>query len=278
MAEITATLVKELRTATNVSMMECKRALVDADGDMEKAKTLLRERGMAIATKKADRAANQGIIASASADGGRTASLVEVNCETDFVARNDSFKAFVANLAERACNTDEALANTLREDITAKVAEIGENLIVRRNTRFVLGGTGIVASYIHLDSKVGVLLEIGCEKVESVDHPVFKELAKDLTLHVAACSPPYLTSDEIPADVQASEREIFAKQVQDKPAQVVDKIVEGKLRKFFSEVCLLEQGFVKEPKQSVKQLLAEKGKEIDDSLEIRRFLRYQLGE
>jgi len=278
MAEITAAMVKELRTATNVSMMECKRSLVDADGDLEKAKTLLRERGMAIATKKADRAANQGIVASASADGGKTVSLVEVNCETDFVARNDSFRAFVADLAEQACNTDEPLADTLREEITAKVAEIGENLVVRRNTRFVLQGTGIVAFYIHLDNKVGVLLEIGCEKPESVDNPAMKELAKDLTLHVAACSPPYLTSDEIPADVQASEREIFAKQVEDKPAQVIDKIVEGKLRKFFSEVCLLEQGFVKEPKQSIRKLLAEKGKEIDDSLVIRRFLRYQLGE
>lgn len=278
MAEITAAMVKELRTATNVSMMECKRSLVDADGDLEKAKTLLRERGMAIATKKADRAANQGIVASASADGGKTVSLVEVNCETDFVARNDSFRTFVADLAEQACNTDESLADTLREEITAKVAEIGENLVVRRNTRFVLQGTGIVAFYIHLDNKVGVLLEIGCEKAESIDNPAMKELAKDLTLHVAACSPPYLTSDEIPADVQASEREIFAKQVEDKPAQVIDKIVEGKLRKFFSEVCLLEQGFVKEPKQSIKKLLAEKGKEIDDSLVIRRFLRYQLGE
>ncbi|MDA1045244.1 MAG: translation elongation factor Ts, partial [Verrucomicrobia bacterium] len=142
MTAITATLVKQLRDATNVSMMECKRALVDADGDVNKAGVLLRERGVAVAAKKADRVANQGLIATATSDAGNTIALVEVNCETDFVARNENFVAFVSALAEQACNTDGDLATVVREDITSKIAEIGENIIARRNTRYVRKNPG----------------------------------------------------------------------------------------------------------------------------------------
>lgn len=278
MAEIPAQLVKSLRDATNVSMMECKRALVEADGDMDKATRLLRERGMAVAAKKASRAANQGLLDSACSDGGNIHSLVEVNCETDFVARNDVFKAFVTRLAAKACETDDELAPALTAEITTKVAEIGENIVLRRNTRFVLSGTGRVGSYIHLGGKVGVMVEVGCEKPETVSADSFNDLVRDMTLHVAATAPKALTSDELDPKVISSERDIYATQVRDKPPQIVDKIVDGKMKKFFSEVCLLDQGFVKEPKQSVLELLEAKGKELDDSLTIRRFVRYQLGE
>ena len=278
MADITADLVKKLRDATNVSMMECKRALVEAGGDMDKATKLLRERGMAVAAKKASRTANQGLIASAQASNGTIVSLIEVNSETDFVARNETFKAFVASLAQRACQTDEPLAPQVQAELTSKIAEIGENIVVRRNTRYVLNGAGAVSSYIHLGGKVGVLIEVNCEKPETAQNPAFKVLVLDLTLHVAACAPRWMKPQDAPADVVASEREIYAKQVQGKPAQVVEKIVAGKLDKFYAETCLLNQGFVKEPKQSVTELLKATGKTLGDNVTIRRYVRYQLGE
>ncbi|MDI6774653.1 MAG: translation elongation factor Ts [Verrucomicrobiota bacterium] len=278
MAEISAELVKQLRDATNVSMMECKKALVEAGGNMEQATRILRERGMAVAAKKAARATNQGLIASAAGADGRTRSLVEVNCETDFVARNATFGAFVKSLAEKACETDAPLADRMKEALTAKIAEIGENLLIRRNMRYAPQGKGAVASYIHLGGKVGVLVELGCEKDETPASQLFKDLMRDLTLHVAACNPQYLTSNDVPADVLTAEREIYAKQVKNKPQAVIQKIVDGKLQKFYEEMCLLNQGFVREPKQSVAALLTQKGKELGDPPAIRRFARYQLGQ
>jgi elongation factor Ts len=277
MATITAAQVKELRDATAVSMMECKKALQETDGNMEEATRLLRERGMAVAAKRASKATNQGIIASDKDDDGKTVGLVEVNCETDFVARNDDFKAFVRKMAAKSVTTDEALSEVCADALTDQIASIGENLKIRRNTRFQLQGTGAIADYIHMGGKVGVLVEMGCEKDATVEAPAFKELLRDLTLHVAACNPGYLVADEVPADVLDAERTIFAKQVEGKPEQIIEKIVDGKIKKFYSEICLMEQGFVKEPKQSITELLADVGKGLDDTLTVRRFVRYQLG-
>jgi elongation factor Ts len=278
MAEITAELVKQLREATNVSMMECKRALMDANGDMEKATRLLRERGMGVAAKKASRATNSGLIASATAPDGSAVSLVEVNCETDFVARNENFKAFVGEVAAKACESDAPIGEAVKAQITAKVAQIGENMVARRNTRYVLQGKGRLASYIHLGGKVGVLVEVGCEKDASASSPVLADLAKDLTLQIAASSPRFVRPEDVDAQTLAAEREIYAAQVKDKPKQVVDKIVDGKVKKFFTEVCLLEQPYVREPKTFVKQVVEAKSKELGDTLTVRRFARYQLGE
>lgn len=277
MAEITAALVKELRTATNVSMMECKRALVKADGDMQKATIHLRESGVAVAAKKATRTAKQGIIASESIEDGKITSLVEVNCETDFVTRNDVFQALVKDIATQACATDGSLADEMKDTLAQKVAEIGENIVARQNVRYILEDTGSVGAYIHLGGKVGVLVELGCEKDETAGSEKFTDLLKDLTLHIAACDPGYLTSDQVPEAEVSAERQIFAKQVEGKPAEIVDKIVDGKIKKFFGEICLVDQGFVKEPKQSITELLKEKGKELGDTLTVRRFVRYQLG-
>lgn len=276
MAEITAGMVKQLRETTNVSMMECKRALVEADGDMKSAERILRERGMALAVKKAARTANQGLVASATAADGYV-SLIEVNCETDFVARNDAFKAFVAELAAKACATDK-LKDDIEQARLAKVQEIGENIVVRRATRFAPIANGKTGSYIHLGGKVGVLVELGCGKAATAGSEAFVELIKDLTLHIAACSPRYLTERDVPADVIASERAIYAKQVEGKPAQIVEKIVDGKMKKFYSDFCFVDQEFVKEQKKPIRDLLAEKGKAMGDTLEIKRFVRYQLGE
>jgi elongation factor Ts len=278
MADITAKMVSELREATGVSMMECKKALVEAGGDNEKAVRLLRERGMANAQKRAGRATNQGIIVTAASADGKTASLVEVNCETDFVARNDEFKAFAASLAQKALTTDVALAESEKDVVTSLIQKTGENMQIRRNLRFQAQGEGRLVAYIHLGAKEGVLVELGCGKPATAAAPAFVELGRDIAMHVSAVSPRYLERSEVPAEIVASEREIFAKQVVDKPANIVDKIVDGKINKFYSEVCLIDQPFVKEQKMSIKQLLEAKGKELGDTLTLRRFVRWMLGE
>ena len=278
MADISASLVKELREETGVGMMECKRALVEAGGDKEKAVRILRERGLAVAGKKASRTAKDGQVAADITDGGRTGVMVEVNCETDFVARNAIFQDFMKKVVEKARTVEGDLATAMKDEVTAKIQEIGENIIVRRHVRYQVQGNGIVASYIHLGGKVGVLLEVGCEKAETAQKDLFKEVVKDVTLHIAACNPQYLNRTEVPEKVLASEKEIYAKQVQGKPANIIEKIVAGKLDKFFQQICLLEQGFVKDPDQTVTELLNTKGKELGDTLAIRRFTRYQVGE
>ena len=278
MAAITAAMVQELREATNVGMMECKRALTEANGDKETAIRILRERGVAIAAKKATRVANQGLIGAAVRDG-KLGALIEINCETDFVAKNAGFQAFVKGLAEKALDlADGALTEATKAEMAAKVAEIGENLVAKRNVRFVAQGSGLVATYIHLNGKLGVLLELGCEKDATAANPAVQEVAKDLTLHIAACSPKWLSRKDVPGNVIAAEREIYAKQVVGKPPQIVDKIVDGKMGKFYAQNCLIEQGFVKDPDTSVTKLLETKGKEAGDKLVLRRYIRWQVGE
>jgi len=274
---ITASQVKELRDATSVSMMECKKALVETDGDFDAAMKILRARGAAVAAKRASKEANQGLIAAAATEDGNTIAIVEVNSETDFVARNEDFIKFTATVAAKALESDAPIAEVMNDELMDQVAAMGENLKLRRNTRYQLSGTGKVASYIHMGGKVGVMIEVGCEKDGTSETPAFNELVRDLTLHIAAAAPAYLTSDEIPADVIEEERKIFVKQVEGKPENIIDNIVKGKLNKFFAEKCFINQGFVKEPKQSITQLLEEKGKELGDTLTIKRFVRYQLG-
>jgi len=275
--QITATQVKELRDATGVSMMECKKALTECNGNMDEAVTKLRERGVAVAAKRAEKAANQGIIAACDSADGKTIGMVEVNCETDFVARNDDFKAFVNAVAKKSVETDQPLSELLNDLLMEKIAATGENLKIRRNIRYTLAGTGKVASYIHMGGKVGVLVEVTCTKPGIETDASFNDMVKDLTLHIAAASPAYLTSAEIPADVCAAEREIYAKQVEGKPANMIEKIVDGKMRKFYAECCLVNQGFVKEPKQSITELLEAVAKPLGETFTIKRFKRYQLG-
>ncbi len=278
MAEISAALVKELREETNVGMMECKKALVEAGGDKAAAVKILRERGLAIAGKKASRTAKEGQIASEVTQGGRMGVMVEVNCETDFVARNTVFQSFLKTVVEKAKTVQGDIADAMKDEVTAKITEIGENIIVRRSVRYELQGQGIVASYIHLGGKVGVLLEVGCENGETSQKDLFKEVVKDITLHIAASNPQYLTRKDVPESVLQAERDIYAKQVENKPANIIEKIVAGKLEKFYAMTCLVEQGFVKDPEQTITELLAAKSKEIGDTLAIRRFTRYQVGQ
>jgi elongation factor Ts len=287
---ITASLVNDLRKKTNAGMMDCKRALEETQGDLEAAVTLLREKGIAKAGSKADRAANEGVITARISDDSKSGILLEVNCETDFVSKNDNFQGFVAGLADAliaAAPADHAAALqaqfnglSVEDAVKAKVAEVGENLQFRKFVRFETQGEGIVSSYIHMGGKVGVLIEVGANNAETAATASFRELVKDLTLHIAAAAPRGLSREDIPADAIEAEKAIFRAQLADsgKPANILENIINGKIGKFFSENCFLEQGFVKDPDTTISKLLEAKGKELGDTLVVRRFVRFGLGE
>lgn len=274
---ITAAQVKELRDATNVSMMDCKRALQESEGDMEKAVKLLRERGMAVAAKKASRVAKDGKITAKVSDDGKTGVMLEINCETDFVTRNEHFQAFVVEMTDKAMGCDGDPAEEFKDETTAAIAKIGENIVLRKSEKFV-AENGAVATYIHMGGKVGVMVEFGLENSDNATSDVFKELGLDVCLHVAAANPMALDRDGIPADVVNEEKALFAKQVEGKPENIVENILKGKLNKFYALNTLLEQGFVKDDKMSITQLLEAKGKELGDTITIKRYIRWQLGE
>jgi elongation factor Ts len=286
---ITAEIVRKLREETGAGMMDCKSALVEASGDMEAARELLRKKGLAAAAKKASRTAADGAVGSCIADGGRAGVIVEVNCETDFVAKTPDFQSLVKDVAEhvaaKAPADVEALADqpflkqadkTVGQLVQEKIAFIKENIVVRRFARFELaaGANGVVAAYIHPPAaKVGVLVEL---LAESADAASLASLAKDVAMHVAAASPAaalYVAKDEVPADVLEKEKEIYRAQAaaSGKPPNVVDKIAEGKVKEYYGTFCLLEQPFIREPKTTVGQLL--KGKAA-----VKRFARFRLGE
>ncbi len=274
--KIDAKQVAALREKTGAGMLDCRKALVESSGDLEAAVDILRAKGTASAAKKAGRAANEGVIAQAILPGAKTGILVEVNCETDFVAKNEDFLALTAGWAKTLAENPAADLEPARIDAVTK---IGENIQIRRHARIEVTGNGIVAAYIHLGGKIGVLLEVGAGKQETVNHDDFKQLVRDITLHIAAASPVSIRRDEVSPALAARERAIYEEQTpKDKPAPVIEKIIEGKMGKFFAGACLLEQAFVKNPEQTITQLVAEKAKALGDTVEVRRFLRYQVGE
>lgn len=285
---ITAALVKELREKTNVGMMECKKALSETDGDLDAAVKLLRERGAVKQAKKADREVTEGTVSTAISADGKTGIIFKISCETDFVSRNDNFKALVSELGETiiasdATDLEGALAvphpvGTIDAHIKAKVLELGENLVMSDFSRFSVDGEGAVASYIHMGGKVGVLLEMAtCGDFSGNES--FQNLIKDITLHIAAAAPSGLNREDIPADLVEAEKEIFRKQMENekKPAEIIEKIITGKLGKFYSEQCLTEQGFVKDPNVAIKDLIAGVAKELSGEISITRFERVAIG-
>ena len=273
---ITASQVKELREKTGAGMMDCKKVLTETNGDEEKAIELLRERGIAKAAKKSDRIAAEGLVETYISEDGKIGSVVEVNAETDFVAKNEEFRNFVADVAKQVAIQNpenvEALLNqksiaetdkTVGEVLTGKIATIGENMSIRRFERFETNN--LIESYIHGDGKIAVLVEI-----ENGTH----ELAKDICMQIAAARPEYLDRDEVPADRLAKEMEILKAQAinEGKPEAIAEKIVQGRLGKFYSEICLVEQEFVKDSDIKVGKLVADKGAKII------RFARFEKGE
>jgi elongation factor Ts len=275
---ITTAMIKELRDATSMGIADCKKALEASDGDFDAAVKSLREKGAAIAAKRASKEAKEGMVAAIVADDAKSAAMIEVNCETDFVTRNEDFQGFVEELRTEALNFEtDAMAEGVAQKVEDKMASIGEKIKFRRNVKCAVEGTGSIASYIHMGGKVGVLLELACEKEETVTNPVYQELAKDLTLHVAAAAPEFLNRDEVPAEKIEEEQSIFRKQLEGKPEQMIENILIGKTNKFFSQICFLEQGFVKEDKVSITDLIAGKAKELGDTITVKGYVRYQLG-
>ena len=282
--EITASAVKELREKTGVGMMECKKALQEAAGDPGEAEKILRKRGIASAAKKADRAAGEGTIAAEIA--GNSGLLLEVNCETDFAARNEDFLALVKETAQLALarkpadvaallEVQASGGKTVAQLVQERVARIGENIVVRRFARFDAEEPGTVAAYVHTGGKIGVLLEIAGGAGDEV-----ARLARDVAMHVAAASPRFTRREDVTEKDLDLEREVARDQAlkSGKPAAVVDKIVTGKMEKFFAENCLPEQPFVKDPERTVQQVIEELGKKTGGALRVRRFVRFVLGE
>ena len=277
MAEFTAGDVGKLREMTGAGLMDCKKALTEAKGSMEAAVDLLRKKGVASAAKKSTRATKEGAIAQNIQAGARAGVLLEINCETDFVARNDTFRAFSEEIG-RKLTAGASLAG-LEADRVAAVAKIGENIQLPRFIRYEVSGNGMIAAYIHTGAKVGVLVEVGAGKESTVAHEDFKQLVRDITLQIAAGNPSVVSREQLPAALVAKEREIAAEQAKNKPPQAIAKIVEGKLEKYFQTCCLVDQGFVKRNSEiSLKEHIGSIAKQLGDDIAIRRFARFQVGE
>lgn len=272
--KITASMVKDLRTKTGAGMMDCKKALVEAEGDMEKAVDILREKGLSKAAKKASRVAAEGAVVSAISADGKTGTIVEVNCETDFVGGNDAFRALAASIAQQILDTNpadvdallatEMNGKTVKDTVTEAVAKIGENISIRRFVRYE-SQEGQVYSYIHGGGKIGVLVELKGGDAE---------LGKDIAMQIAAANPSYLDRTQVPQSEVEHEKEVLAVEARNegKPEKIIEKMVMGRINKFYKEVCLVDQEFIKDGDLTISKLLKSK------KAEAVRFARFQLGE
>jgi elongation factor Ts len=290
--EITASMVKDLRELTGAGMMDCKKALAEADGDMAKAVDVLRTKGLADLAKKAGRATNEGLIAAYVSPNAEIGAMVEVNCETDFVAINAEFSTFVSAVAEQvAVDAPSGITEgaaplmsqawkrnpsiTVEQALGELVTKLGENMGIRRFVRFEVPTGGLLGSYVHGVGRIGVMVEIG-----GSNDPAVAAVAKDVAMHIAAASPICVGRDQVPADTVAHEVSIYKAQAAQsgKPEPIQEKIAQGRLEKFYKEVCLMEQPFVKDPDKSVDQIVAEAGKATGQPLKVVRFERLVMGE
>ena len=293
---ITAAMVKELREMTGAGMMDCKKALTNTDGDMDAAVEFLRENGLAKAAKKAGRIAAEGLVAVAVSEDAKEAAIVEVNSETDFVAKNDTFRTYVAEVADQALTTKAAdiegflaeeskaeAGKTVKEALDGKIAVIGENLNIRRFAK-VSAADGFVASYIHAGGKIGVLVEVATDVETDVVNDDLKEMAKNVAMQVAAISPRYTSRDEVSKDYIEHETEILKVQAMnenpDKPENIIEKMIVGRLNKELKEVCLLDQAYVKaeDGKQAVGKYVEQVAKANGANVTIKGFVRFETGE
>jgi elongation factor Ts len=272
---ITKDSVMALREKTGAGLIDCKRALGESNGDMEEAVSLLRKKGVATAAKKSGRSASEGMIAQAISENRSKGILVEVNCETDFVAKNDDFVIFSNEIAKELLSNPSA---DFEEKRTEQVAKIGENIKISRSETLAPVVSGLVESYVHTGSKVAVLLSVGSDSSEVHSNELVVSMAKDICMHIAATSPVCVSRDEVPSELVDKEKEIALAQAEGKPPQAVEKIISGKLEKYFSGVSLLEQPFVKNPDQSIQQFVDEVGKKIGSQLKVEKFLRFQVGD
>ncbi|MHC4753881.1 MAG: translation elongation factor Ts [Planctomycetota bacterium] len=288
MAEIAAAMVMELRKMSGQGMMDCKQALNEADGDMEKAVAILRKKGLATLSKRAGRDTTEGLVVSGISDDGRVAVLTSLCCETDFVAKSDDFIAVADKLVDYAMassaeNGPESVLETeldgkkFNEIITESVSKTGEKTQVGDYTKFKLDGSGFITIYIHFNKKVGTMVEIRTSDDSIAGSDVLRTTANDIAMHITAAKPLALDKSGIAADEIEKEKAIYADQVKNKPANIIEKIVEGKLRKYFADNCLLQQPFVKDDSKSVSEVLTQAAKEAGGQAEIKRFVRFEVG-
>ena len=283
---ITADMVKKLRDQTGAGMMECKNALAEAHGDFEEANTILRKRGLASAAKKAGRATSEGLIAHRVAADGSSGTLAEVNCESDFVARTPDFQQLMDNVLREIEKAGSAAGDAWLKDpsgpvirlLSPVIAKLGENMAVPRFVRYA--GQGYVGQYIHLGGKIGVMVEFGGVTPAVAGNATFQTLVKEIAMQIAAASPLYASRDQVPAEVLEKEQAIYRSQMENsgKPANVIEKIVEGKLGSYYQQVVLVDQPSIRDPKQSVKDVLAQANKTIGGTLSVSRFARLKVGE
>lgn len=282
--------IKLLRESTGAGVLDCKKALQETDGDIDKAIEFLRKKGLAAASKKASREAKDGLISSKISSDGRTGVIIEVNCETDFVARTDDFQNFVASLTRQLMeqahlsHVEALLAapyidnsnKTVAEQLTEMIAKLGENMVIRRVARFDLESNGLLDNYIHPGGRVGVLVEV---QGNVANQSKLTELAHDIALQIAAAAPRYVTQDDVPAEAIEAEKSIYWAQLAEdkKPDNIKERIVDGKLNKWYAEVALVNQQFVKDNDLTIAQLLEKYSKELGSKIEVRRFARFELG-
>jgi len=285
---ITASMVKDLRERTGAGMMDCKKALNECEGDIEKAIEHLREKGLAAAAKKAGRVASEGLVKTYVSEDKKEASIIEVNCETDFVSVNESFVEFVDNVAKQSASTtaadidafvEEAYAAdpsvTVKEAITNLIAKLGENMNVRRFKRLTVEN-GVIESYIHGGGRIGVLVKVECGKADEI----LSVIAKDVAMQVAATNPLFLSRNDVDNETLEKEKEIYRVQAlnEGKPENIVEKMTMGRIQKYYKENCLLEQVWVKDADYTITKYLQEKSKAIGSEIAVTEFVRFERGE
>ena len=283
---ITAEQVKRLRDKTGAGMMDCKRALEKSDGDEQKAADYLREQGITKATQKASRVAKEGLIFSLIGEQDKLGVLVELNCETDFVARTDDFRKLAQETASwimknRPADVSEVV-ESMKDGINQVIAKLGENIAPKRFALFQLdsGSSGTIYSYIHPGDKLGVLLELNCQDESASQDQEFRQLAKDVSMQIAATNPLVIMRDRLKPEIIDKEKDIYRTQAKNegKPDKIIDRIVQGKLEKYFQEVCLLEQPFVKDQDRSVRQRIEETQEKLGEEIRVGQFVRFRLGD
>ena len=280
---ITAQLVKELREMTGAGMMDCKKALVEVEGDLEKAVDWLRQKGMAKAAKKSGRATSEGLVTVTLSDDGKTVAMASLLCETDFVARGEQFQTMAANLAksvlDKAPADAVALEALMGEEVTQLIASVGENMQIGKFARHTKPGeSSVIGQYIHANSKIGVLVFLTCGKAESAAKPEVQELAKNIAMQVAAASPMALDAASLDQAAVEREREVYRQKAleEGKPANIVDKIADGAVKKFQKDVCLMEQPYIRDDKKTISDIVRETGKTVGDEITVTGFERIQL--
>ncbi|ANE23102.1 elongation factor Ts [Denitrobacterium detoxificans] len=291
MAQITAAMVKELREMTGAGMMECKKALTEADGDMDGAVDVLRTRGLAAAAKKAGRATNEGrVVALVCEDNATVGSVCQVNCETDFVALTDKFQAYAENFTKAVAVNNPASVEELLESefegekvqdaLTEAIHVIGENMQIANFKRLEVSGTGALVPYIHMNGKIGVLVAFSFNNEATAAAPAFTQMGKDVAMQIAATSPVSLDETSVPEEIREHEMAIYKAQAAEsgKPEAIQEKIATGRMQKFYKENCLVDQDFVKDPDQTVASYIAGVAKELGDEIKVVDFARIALGD